>query len=210
MAEFIWKELARGTLHRWTATLLSGALLLVLGSGCLYQRYQTHSKRSATEQLLLSRAVHQAVARLKLPELAGRRVALETVSLAGPDASYLEGVLVARLRAEGARVVDPGEAELILVVLNGVLGTAGRDLSFGIPPLPLPTGVASPALSLMRVLKQRGYTQLRLVAYDRSGAAAGETETVMGRASFEIYSILFFAIRRNDIYPGERFQITVD
>ena len=57
---------------------------------------------------------------------------------------------------------------------------------------------------------QRGYTQLRLVAYDRSGAVVGETETVMGRASFEIYGFLFFAIRRNDIYPGERFQITVD
>ncbi len=49
-------------------------LLVSLSSGCLYQRHQTHSARSATEQLLLTESIERAVARLVLPEVSGRAV----------------------------------------------------------------------------------------------------------------------------------------
>lgn len=190
------------------AALLGLAVALL--AGCLYSRHTTHTGRSATEQLLLTESIERAVARLELPAVSGRAVALDVVSLAPEPAAYLDAALRRRLEREGAHVVPAGQAELLLAVRAGALGTVARDLGFGLPSLPLPSGGATPSLPVFRVLKQRAYTRLRLSARGPEGRHLAESDPVMDRASFEVYSFLFLALRRNDIYPGEEVELAID
>jgi hypothetical protein len=193
----------------WIPRLAGLCLCVSLTSGCIYSRHQTNTARSATEQLLLTQSIERAVARLELPEVDDRDLAVETVSLAPDEARYIQAEVEARLRQAGAHVVSPAEAEIIVVVLVSASGTAARELFFGVPPIPLPNG-ATLGIPLLRVLKQRGYTRLRLVARDSTGAHVLESPPVMERGSFDIYAFLFLALRRNTIYPGEGFDIAID
>ena len=193
----------------WIPRLVGLCVCASLTSGCIYSRHQTHTARSATEQLLLTQSIERAVARLELPEVDGLDVAVETVSLAPDEARYIQAEVEARLRQAGAHVVSPAEAEIVVVILVSASGTAARELFFGVPPIPLPNG-ATLGIPFLRVLRQRGYTRLRLVARDATGAHVLETPPVMERGSFEIYAFLFLAVRRNTIYPGEGFDLTID
>lgn len=197
-------------MSRARAGVLSVVLSSALAGGCLYTRYQTDSARSATEQLLLTTSMDRAVARISLPEVAGLNVALELASLAPDEAAYLGASIRERLRTLGARLEFEGEPDLVLVGLVGAIGTASRDLAFGLPALPLPTGGASPAFPILRVLKQRGYTKLRVLARHSSGELVPAGGPVFERASFEVYSFLFLALRRNDIYPDEELELAID
>ena len=179
-------------------------LAAALGSGCVYARNLTDTARSATEQLLLTESVERAVDALELPAVAGRKVALEIESLAPEDAKYLEAVTLIRLQNAGARMVPADEAELVLKMRAGALGTVSRQLLFGIPPVPVPNSITTvPGLPIYTVSKQRGYTKLRLVTYDDTGRLVAESGPVMRRASFEVYSLFLFTWYRNDIYPPE-------
>jgi hypothetical protein len=59
-------------------------------------------------------------------------------------------------------------------------------------------------------VKQRGWAELRVAAHDRAGASVFQAGPVIERARFEVYSFPLFAVRRNDIYPDEDFQLAVD
>jgi hypothetical protein len=196
--------------YRVAAALVLALVWALSILGCSYQRYHTETPRSATEQLLLSGAVQRAVAKLEWPDIAGRPVTVETVSLNDSDAPYLNAVAEARARKLGARVVQRDEAEMVLVVLAGSLGTASRQATFGVPSLPTPFGVTTPELPIVSALKQRGYVGLRLVAYDPAGKHVAESPAVLERASFEIHSFLFLVVRQNDIYPGESLSLGMD
>jgi hypothetical protein len=181
----------------------------VVAPGCSYKRYTTESARSATEQLLVSGAIERAVTRLEWPEISGRRIAVETVALNSTDAPYLEAAVEARARTLGAYVVPREEAEQVLLVMAGALGTASREATFGVPSVPTPVGM-TPEIPVVRVLKQRGYAKVRLLAFKSSGQHVAESPAVLERVVFELYSFLFLAFRRNDIYAGEAGAIGID
>ena len=62
----------------WIPRLVGLCLCASLTSGCIYSRHQTHTGRSATEQLLLTQSIERAVARLELPEVDGLDVAVDS------------------------------------------------------------------------------------------------------------------------------------
>ncbi len=185
-------------------------LLTLLVTGCVSTRYQTETPRSATEQLLLSDAIEAAVAELEWPDVSGRAVAVEVVALSAGDASYLAAAAEARLAAAGAQLVDPGEAQLLLVLRAGALGTVSRSASFGIPELPVPGGLVTPSIPFVKALKQRAYVKLRLVGFDGTGVQRASAGPVMARKKFDVYSLFFLVLRRNDIYPGEASSLGID
>lgn len=195
--------------RRLAAAAWTLGFVATLGTGCVYTRAQSDTPRTATEQLLLTRSMEQVVAEIELPEVAGRPVALEMVSLAEGDTAYLRSELEEALRKAGAILVAPEAADWVLVGFVGTLGTVSRGLDFGIPPIPLGFHTV-PGLPLLRFLKQRGYTKLRLAVRDSEGRHVAEHGPVIERAFFEVYNVLFFALRRNDIYPGEELEIAVD
>lgn len=181
------------------------ACLLVLPlvtSGCLYARHVTNTSRSATEQLLLTTSAERALDRLTLPPVDGRRVSLQVITLEKDAAPYLEAATWSRLLAAGARAAEKGSSDLHLVLRAGAVGTISRELVFGIPPVPIPGSATTvPGLPIVSSLKQRGYTQLRVHAEDRTGNFAASAGPITERAVFDVLSLLVFSFQRDDIYP---------
>lgn len=179
--------------------------LSVFGSGCVYTRYITDTKRSATEQLLLTVAIERALSRLELPDVAGKQVSLTVVSLAKPDeTAFLESAAKLRLRQAGATIVDADTATLNLLLYAGTLGTISRSFTFGIPPVPIPDAAfAVPGLPILSSVKQRGYAKLRVVTTDAHGAFVAESAPSMQRSTFNVFSVFNYSRYTNDIYPPE-------
>jgi len=192
--------------------LISGLVLLSLTTtGCVYNRYLTNTERSATEQLLISESMHDAVARLEIPAVAGIRTAIEIVSVSTEDEAYLRSLIEQKLRRAGAVIVSGKTAQAVYVVQAGAIGTISREATFGIPSVPLGPGLATPSLPFFRILKQHGYTRLRLAGYDQAtGKSLFAGEPVTAQRNFDVYGLFFMVIRQNEIYPGNEIQVTID
>ncbi len=191
--------------------LLLNLLVMLIINGCMYARDLTNTDRSSTEQLLLTEAMHDAVERLEIPDVKDQNLALEIVSLAGKENQYLRAQMETRLRQAGAKIVKAEDADAVFILSAGVIGTTSRNMTFGVPSIPLGSELATPGIPIVRILKQHGYTKLRLVSFDRvSNAHLFQSKPIVSRRDFDVYGFLFMVVRKNDIYPGTRIQITID
>jgi len=172
----------------------------LLAVGCLHQRVHTDSDRSATEQLLIAEAAERAVAAVQLPAVSGRPVSLEVVGL-GPgkefalDLPYLKAALENRLLEEGALVVEPSDAELLMTARVGALGTVARRFTLGLPYL---------GIGIYQNSKHHGYAKLRLVTRDETGTLVAKSEPVMEDTRFDYIEVMQIILRKQDIYPDDR------
>jgi hypothetical protein len=156
----------------WWLLLLTSVLL---GAGCGTTRW-TDSARTATEQLLISDAVDRAVSRFDLRALAGKEVYLDTtrVKLA-VDSEYLISSLRQHALASGCILKSKlEEAEYVVEVRSGAVGTDRNDAIFGVPATTVPattlTGnvaTAVPEIALWKKTDQRGVAKIALFAYNR-------------------------------------------
>ncbi len=181
-----------------------GLLVLLcplLTLGCLYDRYTSNTKRSATEQLLVSTSVDRAVDAVALPEVDGRRVAVRVVGLGHIDKDYddLEYVQTALeqrvLRLGGMIAKKPEAADLRMTVLVAAVGTVERHFVVGVPNF---------NIGIFGHYKQHGYTKLSLLTQDPSGQIVADSPFVMEGAHHEIWELMMAVWRREDIYPDER------
>jgi len=101
----------------------------------------TDTARTATEQLLITDAIDRAVSRLDLRALAGKKVFLDDAPVKSvTDSAYLVSAVRQHVLASGAILKDKrDEAEYILEIRAGAVGTDRNDLLFGIPATNLPT-----------------------------------------------------------------------
>ena len=204
-------QVGRSRAPRARVLAVLGTLLCVSQVGCLYTRYATDTKRSATEQLLVSESIDRVIGELAIPdEVSGRAVAVEIAAVETADTGYLKAALEQRLGAAGARVTAAAEAELVLTAIVGAIGTVSRKASFGLPSLPIPSIGATPELPFVSVVRQRGWTRLRVVLRSRDGGQLASSGQAMARARFDVISILFIELRRNDVYPGEDGSLAVE
>jgi hypothetical protein len=203
----------RGARSRAATIRTAGVLCVALGllsTGCLYTRYASDTRRSATEQLLISRSVDDVVARLPLPDVDGRGVAVDAKAVDTSDTSYLQAALEARLLASGARIMPAADAELLVTAIVGAIGTVSRKASFGLPAIPVPPIGATPEIPIVSVLRQRGWTRARAIVRDRAGAQVAASDDVMAQSHFDITSVVFFELRSNNIYPEEESTVAID
>ncbi len=194
---------------RCTAAALLGIALLSQ-PGCLYDRLTTNTSRSATEQLLVGDSIRKAVGQLRIPDVKGRALAVEIRAIPSADTEYLKSVLEVRLGEAGARIVAPEAAEFKMVALVGGIGTVARDAAFGLPSLPIPSIGATPAIPFVSASRQRAWTQAQLFTWDMDGALVHQSDPVLQRSRFDITSVLFVEIRRNDVYPNEDGSLAVE
>jgi hypothetical protein len=185
---------------------LAGLVLagLALG-GCSTVRYQTDTTRSATEQLLVTGAIEDAVAAVDLPDVGGVAVSVETVAVAPgaadrDDSPYLHSVLEERLARNGARLVEPEEAELRVIARIGAMGTLSRETFFGIPSFQF-VALAVPEIPFYQSWRQRGYTKLELYAMRPDGTWAASSEPSFSRRRHEVQRVLIFSWRHDEVYP---------
>ena len=155
-----------------TAVALVGAVTV---AGCGHTRW-SDSKRTATEQLLVSDAIERAVEKVDLRPLAGRKVFLDTAFMDDTDDQhYLTSVLRHQLLASGCRLASKLEdAEVVVEARAGAIGTDRNDILVGMPATSLQiagNGTTIPEIAFAKRTDQRGVAKVSLFAYYRESGA---------------------------------------
>lgn len=157
---------------RWC--LLGVALLTVCGSvGCGTTRI-SDTQRTATEQLLVSNAIDQAVADINFQPLNGKRVYIDTQYLDGVvDKGYLISSLRQVLLASGCTLrEEKKQADYVVEVRSGGIGTDRHAVLLGVPQMTVPTFVPGqpsmiPEIPFAKKTDQEGLAKLAVFAYNR-------------------------------------------
>ncbi|MDE0936685.1 MAG: hypothetical protein OSA89_12270 [Mariniblastus sp.] len=194
-------------------------LCLVALVGC-----GTTTTRTATEQLLMSDAVDQAISQIDFQSLRGQKVFLDTLYLHSVkgvgfvNSEYIISSLRQQLTASSCLIQDTREsADIIVEPRVGALGTDGHEVVYGIPQAGTLTSAASmfsnsplpalPELSFGKSNAQSGIAKVIVFAYDResrtpiwqSGIAKAESTSsntwYLGAGPFQ----------KGTIYEGMRF-----
>lgn len=145
------------------------ALFAILcAAGCSTMK-ESFTPRTGVEQLLISSATDRALDQVDFGNVARAKVFVETKYLDCTDKNYIVVALHQRLLAQGCHLVDkPEEADVILEVASGAVGTDGNELYVGVPaiPLPPPSPIQLPQVSLFKRTRSIGTAKLTVVAYD--------------------------------------------
>jgi hypothetical protein len=152
------------------------AAAVAVASGCGTTRW-SDSKRTATEQLLISDAVERAVMQIDMRPLAGQTVFLDTTILDDvTDGKYLASALRHQLLASGCRLSAAEDAaEIVVEARAGAIGTDRNELLFGIPATSVEVagnGTSIPEMALFKRTDQRGVAEVNLFAYERASGRA--------------------------------------
>lgn len=152
------------------------ALLVAFLVGCGTTRW-TDTSRTATEQLLISDAVDRAISQIDFSALANQDVYLDSRFIFGSvDDRYIISTLRQHMLATGCVVKDqPEDAEYIVEVRTGAVGTNRNDILLGTPATQLPSlGAAAPVgggtipeIALFKRTSQQGVCKVAVFAYDR-------------------------------------------
>jgi hypothetical protein len=127
----------------------------------------TNTARTSTEQLLVSNAIDGALDKVNFTPFAGSRVYLEEKYLEGVDGKYLVASVRHRALLAGARLVDkPDEADLVVELRSGGIGTASSEAYIGTPKIGLPGMLTLPEVRIVERKRQEGSAKIGLVAYD--------------------------------------------
>ena len=114
------------------------ALLLLACLGCTTTA-TSNTARTAKEQLLISNSVDQALETTDFTPLARRKVFLEEKYLDSVDQKYIVGSIRHHVFRAGAALVDKAEdADVILEVRSGAVGTESNTSFLGMPAISLP------------------------------------------------------------------------
>ena len=156
-----------------TAMLLALGLA-VLTAGCTTTS-TSNTARTAKEQMLLSNAVDQSLDKVDFAPLSGQKVFVDEKYLECVDKSYVLGSVRHRvMRAGGTLAATADDAEVIMEVRSGGVGTDSTEMYVGVPPIPLGVGMQTPEIRLSERKSQYGYSKLGLVVYD------AKTKSVLG------------------------------
>lgn len=154
------------------ARVATVAGLLIALSGCGTTR-QSDTPRTAIEQLLISTAVDQALQQVDFSPLGGRDVYVEQRYLDCVDKNYIVASVRYHLLLAGARVKEKREeADVVLELRAGAVGTDREDLLIGLNKIPLPQveqivlPLTLPDAPLITKSAQKATVKLGMVAYD--------------------------------------------
>lgn len=146
--------------------LAAVCIALALVSGCTSAR-QTDTARTAREQLLISNAVDQALAKVDFAAFRGQRVLVEEKYLDCTDKGYVIGSIRHRLLLNGATIAPkPEEADVVMELRSGAVGTDDADSYLGIPQIVLPGMLTIPEVKMVTRTRQSAMAKIGMVAYD--------------------------------------------
>lgn len=155
-------------------SIVLSALITALAGGCTTPS-TSNTPRTAVEQLLISNAVDQSLDKVDFRPFGGHTVHLNETYMESVDKPYVVGSVRHRLLTAGARLVDkPDEAEIIVEVRSGGVGTNTSETFIGTPEVVLPGMLTLPEMKLAERTRQTGLAKLGLVAYD------AKTKQVLG------------------------------
>lgn len=190
--------------------------LLVALVGCGTTRV-TDTQRAASEMLLVSQAIDNAIADIDFAPLDGKTVFLDVQYLDGTvDKGYLVSSLRQHLLAHGAMLMEERtKAQYVVEARSGAIGTDKNSLLLGTPAMSLPAVVptvptAIPEIALVKKTDQRGVAKIAVFAYNRQTGRA-LWQSGLAEANSTLKDTWVFgagpyssgSIRRRDEFAGE-------
>jgi len=205
----------------WIAPPARAAVGLVLAMtcacavGCGTTKW-TETRRTATEQLLISDSMDQAVGRLNFRALSGKKVYLDDTYLKDVvDANYLISSLRQQLLAHGAILRDKKEeADYVVEVRSGAVGTDMHGVLVGVPQVNLPPAVSAvglptalPEIPLIKKTQQSAVTKILLFAYNRkTGRPLWQSGAVLAKSdASDVWIFGAGPFQKGTIYQGTQF-----
>lgn len=142
------------------------ACSLLLAVGCT-SASSSNTARTGTEQLLVSNAVDQALSKVDFQAFGEHKVFVDDKYLECVDKNYVLSSVRHRVLMQGAQLVPkPEDAELVLEIRSGAVGTNTANSFLGIPQIQIPGMFSTPEIKLINRVNQTGTAKIGLVAYD--------------------------------------------
>ncbi|MGI5832550.1 MAG: DUF6655 family protein [Thermoguttaceae bacterium] len=158
----------------YMALLLSAVLI---AGGCGTTKF-TDTTRTATEQMLISSAMEDAVDEFNFYPLSGRKVFMKSDGVSATDKEYLLTILRQQLAANGVLLQEEQEkADYILEVATGAVGTDRYELICGTRETTVPgfltmgTATSIPEVALIKRTDQQAKVKLMMWAYNKKTGA---------------------------------------
>lgn len=172
-------------------------ILLIFITGCTTRNF-TNTPRTAIEQLLLSTAVDNAVAKFQIPQVTGKKTYLDFINLKSYDIEYVKTAVRARFAQIGAVLVENADqADYIAEISSGALGTEYKSSLLGIPSLPIPgSPTPLPELAVARGVEQTGI--VKLFVFIHSNGKFITLDHYYGKAERDEAFILWFRFQPTD------------
>lgn len=144
----------------------------------------TNTARTATEQLLISKSVDGALDKVNFTPFAGADVYIEEKYVDGVDSKYLIGSVRHRVLHAGGRLVGkPEEADVVVELRSGGIGTTNAKSFLGTPEIALPGMLTIPEVRIVERSRQSGTAKIGLVAYSaKTHEILGEGGVTLDRA----------------------------
>jgi hypothetical protein len=185
--------------------------------GCGTTR-RTDTSRTATEQLLLSDAIDRSVSRIDFGLLGGRDVYLDTTFLGSAvDKDYMVSTLRQHMLSCGCILRDKkDDAQIVVEVRAGVVGTDRHDLLFGVPPTTVSLGALSPVpgtptmfpeIAFAKRTDQMGVAKIGVFAYEReTGNPIWQSGSdIVASKARDLWVFGTGPFQRGNIYGGTKF-----
>jgi hypothetical protein len=142
------------------------ALMVVTSIGCTSSR-TSNTARTGREQILISSAVDQALSKIDFTAFNGSKVFIEDKYLECVDKGYLVGSIRHRAMTNGAILAGKADdADVVLELRSGVLGTDSADSFLGTPEIVLPGMLTLPEVRLIARNNQSAIAKIGIVAYN--------------------------------------------
>ena len=147
----------------WTLPFVGLALTAF---GCSTMK-QSDTSRTGLEQLLISNAVDQSLAKVDLRPISGAKVAIKSDLLDCVDKNYIVLATKSKLLANKCTIVDKTEdADVQVEIASGGVGTDRTEMVVGTPEIPLGLMGSIPKLNFYERNKAMGTAKLVVVATD--------------------------------------------
>lgn len=155
---------------------------------------ESDTARTGVEQLLISTAVDRTLDKVNFAPMRGAKVFVEEKYLDCTDKNYVLVSLHQRVMRAGCTFVDKADdADVILEVASGAVGTDRNDLFLGIPPIPLamPSPISIPKIAFYERAKAMGTAKLRILAYNaKTRQPIVDSGAPLARADYRHWNLL--------------------
>lgn len=196
---------------RATPLLLCVASLL---SSCATP-LETNPGRTATEQLLMSKAADEAASRLSLPMVEGRKVFLDTTSFTGEGAPYAVASLRAALIRQSAILTpDRDAADIVVEARLGAMGIDQLNRVLGVPQMTVPmsstlTLATIPELTLYSRRDRVGIAEMTVLVYEpRTGKLIAALTPLVGDVRIRSHKLLMIlSWGQRQLQPGDHEEM---
>ncbi len=200
-----------------TSTVIIIFLIFFLGivlCGCGTTKWSDTS-RTATEQLLLSYAIDHTVEQLNFQVLSGKKVFVSTTAIAAvTDNQYIGTAVRQHIASFGGLICDKQEdAEYIVELRAGAVGTDRNDVMVGIPAITVPVVTTSgtlpqiPEIPFVKKTDQRAVAKIAIFVYNKETGhplwCSGNRQSESRAKAWWVFGAGPF--NRGNIYDGTQF-----